>query len=409
MVQVYGYRELSNKQISDKNTLYQTASMSKAINAVAVLKLVEEGKISLDEDIRKYLKTWHFPDNKFSDSKKITLENLLSHTGGLGTSGFFGYNIKDSIPTLNQILDGKAPANSDAVIPINYPDVAYLYSGGGTTVIRKILEDRFNKDYSEMIRTILLKPLKINRSTYNRPLDQYEKNYAVGYFGENQMIEGGYHIFPELAPDGLWSTSNDIGKVIVSIQHSLQGNPSLLNKESVLTMFARVIPSSNYALGFVVEEKGNETYFSHRGANYGYRGVFYGSMTSGKGIVVLTNSEHGEPLINEVVNSVAIAYNWKGFYNPPIKKLIAISPNDIDSLVGDYSNGDATFLIRNKNGKLEMTGNSTEVLYPIGNRKFFLLSTPNINVHFDFSNDEKTAHTLTIQENGKILITAIKK
>ena len=122
----YGNREIKSESKADVNTLYQTASISKSINAIAVLRLAQEGKISLHKDIREYLRSWKFPENNFSKSKIITLSQLLSHTAGLGTGGFFGYQITDTIPNLNQILDGIRPANSDAVRSINAPGQEYF-------------------------------------------------------------------------------------------------------------------------------------------------------------------------------------------------------------------------------------------------------------------------------------------
>jgi len=403
----YGKRDIASVSDADVNTIYQTASISKAVNALAVLKLSQEGKISLQKDIRQYLKSWALAENKFSTAK-ITIANLLSHTSGLGTGGFFGYKITDTIPTLNQILSGIKPANSDPVQSINFPGAEYSYSGGGTTLIRKILEDQFKTNYASLMQTTVLNPLSMNRSTYNQPLEKTEKNFASGYIGDAQVIEGGYHVFPELAPDGLWSNANDIAKFILSIQKSLKGETALLQKQTALKMFSRVIPSSNYTLGFVVEDKRGEKYFSHRGANYGYRSVFYGSMNNGKGVVVLTNSENGEMLINEIVNSVAITYHWKEFYNPPVKKLVRTDPALINDVLGKYANGEANFTITNNNGKLEMTGNSAEPLYYVGNHRFFLLSSPDIEVVFSSSDGGNRYDVLELIEKGNVIIKAVK-
>ncbi|KQN36154.1 hypothetical protein ASE92_08480 [Pedobacter sp. Leaf41] len=404
----YGNRELSSESKADVNTLYQTASISKSINAIAVLRLAQEGKISLEKDIREYLTSWKVPENNFSKSKKITISQLLSHTAGLGTGGFFGYQINDTIPNLNQILDGIHPANSDAVRSINAPGNEYYYSGGGTTVIRKILEDKLKTNYSSLMQTTVLNPLRMKRSTYSQPLQASALNYARGYIGDGQAVPGGYHIFPELAPDGLWSNATEIGAVIIEVQKSLKGKSTYLNKTTTQKMFTKVLPSSNYTLGFVVEKKPGETYFSHRGANYGYRSVFYGSMESGKGIVVLTNSENGEMLINEIVNSVAIVYNWKGFYGPLVKELVKIDDALIKQVIGNYTSGEAKFPITLDNGKLMMTGNAPEQLYHVGNHTFFLLSNPNIQVQFSSSNGSENFDVLELKENGKLLIKANK-
>lgn len=386
----YGSRDVATSSAADVNTLYQTASISKAVNAVTIAKLAQARKIDLRKDVRKYLKSWPFPDNHFSAGRKITLAQLLSHTAGLSTEGFFGYAVTDTLPTLNQILSGTKPATSEAVHPIAIPGTAYHYSGGGITLTRKILEDRFQTDYASLVQAQVLGPLDMTRSTYAQHLPAAEKNFAAGYVGDMQKIVGDYHVFPELAPDGLWSSATAIGKLVVAIQAAMQADTRFLKKATTAQLFSPVLPASTYTLGFVVEAKGEETYFSHRGANYGYRSVFYGSMKTGKGIVVLTNSENGELFINELVNSVAIVYDWKGFHNPPVKKVIKPDRSIRNDVSGTYTNGEASFRIQDTKGQLEMTGNAAEALYYVGEHRFFLVSSPTVEVLFSKSAGSET-------------------
>lgn len=72
-------------------TLFQAASISKPIAATAILRLVETGKISLDEDINNYLRSWKIPENSFTVQEKVTLRRILSHSAGLTVHGFPGY------------------------------------------------------------------------------------------------------------------------------------------------------------------------------------------------------------------------------------------------------------------------------------------------------------------------------
>lgn len=111
-------------------------------------------------------------------------------------------------------------------------------------------------------------------------------------------------------------------------------------------------------------------------------------------------------LINEIVNSVAVTYDWNGFYNPPIKKLVVADPALIKEVVGIYSNGESIFTINNIDGKLEMTGNSAESLHYIGNHRFFLLSSPDIEVVFSSSDGGRIYDALELIENGNVLIKA---
>lgn len=87
----YGWADsLEQRPVTDQ-TRFQVASNSKSLNAIGVLKLVQDGKINLDTDINQYLKSWKFPYDSLSRNKKITVANLLSHTAGLSTHGFPGY------------------------------------------------------------------------------------------------------------------------------------------------------------------------------------------------------------------------------------------------------------------------------------------------------------------------------
>src|ERR1700735_5319404 len=96
-------------------TLSQAASISKSLNAVGVLKLVQEGRLDLNTDINQYLKSWKFPYDSLAKGKKITVAELLSHTAGLSVYGLPGYERGTPLPTLEQMLDGRPPANSPAI------------------------------------------------------------------------------------------------------------------------------------------------------------------------------------------------------------------------------------------------------------------------------------------------------
>ena len=103
-----------NRDVTEQ-TVFQAASISKSLNAVGLLKLAQDGKIDLNSDINTYLTGWKFPYDDVSKGKKITIANLLSHTGGLSVHGFRGYEPNEPLPAVAEILDGKSPANSDAV------------------------------------------------------------------------------------------------------------------------------------------------------------------------------------------------------------------------------------------------------------------------------------------------------
>jgi len=406
----YGFADENKQRKAGVNTLYQAASMSKALNGFLVMQLVQEGKLSLDRDIRPYLKTWTFPDNDFSRNRAITLGDLLSHSAGLGLHGFKGYAKGESIPTINEILDGKAPANNEAVAPLFPPETKTDYSGGGTLLTRKIIEDNVARNYENLIEQKVLKPIGMQNSTYSQPLGKRWKDFAKAYDQSGKEVPGGYYIYPELAPDGLWTTATDYAKFIISIQCSLQKDPSaLLRDTTVNKMLTPSLKGSDAALGVFVREKGGQKYFLHIGANIGYRGQFYGSFSNGSGVVVLTNSDNGQALIDEIVNSVSVAYHWNDFYNPEVRKLVSIPDTLANQYTGTYQveNPAMNIVIEKDGSSLQLTVRRTEKMYFNGNKTFFLLSSPSQFGEFTAS-DGKTIDGLVLKGDGKILFTAKK-
>ena len=143
----YGWADDSLKIPVTPKTLFQAGSISKSLNSIGVLELVEQKKIDLYTDINTYLRSWKFPYDSLSKGKKITVANLLSHTAGLTVHGFGGYEKGEAIPTVVQVLDGKKPANSAAVRSMYAPGLKYEYSGGGTTISQLIIMDITNGPY----------------------------------------------------------------------------------------------------------------------------------------------------------------------------------------------------------------------------------------------------------------------
>ncbi len=140
------------------DTLFQAASISKPVFALAVMRLVQEGRLSLDEDVNTYLTSWRVPASG-NWQPRITLRQLLSHTAGLTVHGFPGYATSDPLPTLVQVLNGKPPANTDEVEVNIIPGLHYRYSGGGTTVAQQVLVDVLGKPFPEIMRELVLELL----------------------------------------------------------------------------------------------------------------------------------------------------------------------------------------------------------------------------------------------------------
>src|SRR5260370_25188298 len=130
----YGVTEPGGTVPVTPKTLFQAGSISKPVAAAGMLALVQEGKLSLDEDVNVKLKSWKVPENEFTKDQKVTLRRLASHSAGLTVHGFPGYDVADKIPTLLQIFDGEKPADRAPTLVDFLPGADERYLEGGITI-----------------------------------------------------------------------------------------------------------------------------------------------------------------------------------------------------------------------------------------------------------------------------------
>lgn len=349
----YGVEDLDTNKPVSTSTLFQAGSISKPVAAMAALKKVEQGKISLDEDINNKLTSWKLPDNEFTAKQKVTLAHLLSHTAGLTVHGFPGYAVGETIPTLPQVLDGAHPANTVAVRVNMEPGTKFRYSGGGSTIAQLAIMDIEKKPYPQIAEENVLRPLGMTDSTYEQPLPgKIRSKAAAGYKPDGKAVAGKIHIYPEMAAAGLWTTPTDLAKFAIEVQLSLQGRSNkVLSKASVEKMVTPFIADSVVGLGFFSEKHGNATFFGHGGADEGFRAALLVHRDKGYGVVVMVNSDNGA-IMNEIIRSVAREYQWDE-YLPAALEAISVDPAKLDSYTGRFLvNPDRVVTVTRAGGKL---------------------------------------------------------
>ncbi|MFN8320813.1 MAG: serine hydrolase [Saprospiraceae bacterium] len=333
----YGWADEDEKRPMTPETLFEPGSISKSLNAVGILKLVQENQLDLHTDINTYLKSWKFPYDSLSNGKKITLAHLLSHTAGLTVHGFPGHDIKGPVPSLVQVLDGLPPSFTPAVRSQFEPGLRFQYSGGGTSISQIILTDLVQQPYEEWMYNHVLKPIGMVNSTYAQPpAPALQSKCASAYSSDGKPIEGKFHVYPEQAAAGLWMTPSDLCQYIIDMQLAYQGKPSkVLNPEMVKLHLTPYIDQSA-AMGTFIEDHDGALYFQHGAGNDGFCGQFYGSLTDGYGVAIFLNTDNGK-ILGEVINSVAKAYGWKNFYREPQRKTtIEVDEKVIQSYEGIY-------------------------------------------------------------------------
>ena len=175
----YGVLEVEGTRPISTETLFQAAPISKPVSAMAALHFVQEGKLSLDEDINAKLKAWKIPDNEYTKKEKVTLRRLLSHNAGLTVHGFPGYAADEPVPTLLNVLDRKSPANSSPISVDMTPGSKLRYSGGGYCVLQQLLVDVRSKPFPEIMEQTVLSELSMKHSTYRQPLPESKTTFFL--------------------------------------------------------------------------------------------------------------------------------------------------------------------------------------------------------------------------------------
>ena len=307
----YGVRRAGGPDAVDESTLFQAASISKPVAAAGALRLVAEGVLTLDDDVNEKLRSWALPASELTAGSPITLRHLLSHSAGVtGGIGSFGYAEGARLPTLVQILAGEDPAYSAAIRIEVEPGKEPRYSSGGYTVVQQLMVDAAGAEFPELMERLVFRPAGMTHSVFAQPLpERWRASAASAHLWHGGTVGASWHTYPEIAAAGLWTTPTDLAKFAIELWRSYHGrSETLLPQEMARRMLSR--ESGEFGLGLVLPLEGVAR-FQHGGANHGYRCFLVLSIESGDGIVIMTNGDSGQALMDEVIAAVAAAYGWR--------------------------------------------------------------------------------------------------
>jgi CubicO group peptidase (beta-lactamase class C family) len=306
----YGLADVAAARPATPDTLFQAASMSKAVAAAGALRLVEAGKLDLDADVNTRLTGWKVPTGSYTETDKVTLRRLLSHTAGLSVHGFPGYSPGRPVPTPLQILEGKPPANTSAIVSEFRPGEKWSYSGGGYTVAQLMMTEAAAEPFPQLLDRLVLKPAGMSGSTFVQPLpDALRARAATAYDAKGVAIPGRYNTYPEYAAAGLWTTPSDYGRFLIALQDAYDGRSNrLMAAASAKTMATPVL--DGYGLGVGIMPFHGRIFINHSGGNEGFRCYFFAFLDgSRQGAVIMTNSDKGDALVGQIVRAIITTYD----------------------------------------------------------------------------------------------------
>jgi CubicO group peptidase (beta-lactamase class C family) len=298
------------------STLFQAGSISKPVSAAGALRLVEQGKLELDRDVNASLVTWKVPENEFTKEKKVTLRGLLSHTAGLTVHGFPGYAADGRVATLVQLLDGAEPANTPAIRVDILPGSRFRYSGGGYTVMQQMVIDVTGTPFPQFMHGAVLRPFDMKDSTFEQPLPVDKARLtASAHDLRRSVVKGRWHIYPEMAAAGLWTTPSDLARFAIGLQQAATGRSAkVMSREMAHRMLA--VEKDGYGLGVSLEGTGTALRFTHGGRDEGFDANLTAFAETGQGAVIMINTNDNSRMVSRILKAIKREYQWPGRPTP---------------------------------------------------------------------------------------------
>ena len=321
----YGYAALARNRPMADDTLYQIASISKAVSAWGIMKLVEKGQLDLDAPVENYLSRWKFPPSEF-DSSAVTARLLLMHYAGTSLSGCGGSPYDAQWYTVEDILYGRTPGLDQTQLkyvekwgldPESYgkpvhllhaPGSKFEYSGGGFTILELLIEELSGKDFTTFMSEEILDPLGMPESSFEVRSAQLPR-VACCYTEEMEPLPL-YRINGKAA-GGMYSTIVELAKFACAEMEGPEGEPSgrgVLTPASVAEMhrpdrYAETQMDIDFhtGLGHYVMDVGGVTAIQHTGGNPGWRSVYTVIPERKAGFVCLINSAGGNDLWMDLI------------------------------------------------------------------------------------------------------------
>lgn len=391
------------------DTILQCGSISKPVAALAALKMVDDGLLDLDTDVNELLRSWKIPSLN-GWQPVMTIRNLLTHTAGLTVWGFPGYEPGSRIPTLVEVLDGEG--NTPAIRSEALPGLMWRYSGGGYCVLQQVMIDVSEKTFPDLLRERVLEPLGMMDSSFEQPIPKSLESRAATAHEGGKPVEGRWHIYPEMAAAGLWTTPSDLGRFLLGVAAAKSGQPgAVVSEKTANQMLTSHEVAPGMGLGLMTGGTEKTPTFGHGGANAGFMGRIVSSHDASLGLVGLSNSNEGAAAINDLFrflardNDLPELLSVSSFGEEAQQAMMRAKPSEhreaaevradkIDGYLGEYRIADSLALNVERSGdmiSLDLEGQQPLPLYPQSDREWV---SREIDVRVEFDEGSLRLHQL---------------
>ena len=316
--QNYGVKELEKSSPVDANTLFRAGSLTKTITALTYLRFAQELSLTGNEKLNSYAKDGKVDLSSWDSTESLTANNILSHISGLTERENWSTEENRKVSRLSELNSGKG----SKLYSYYSPGKKSRYSGGAYSILQEYMTKKSGIRYPKLVDKYVFNFLGMKNSTLVQDPKIRSSNRALGHDKEGKLVPVRFYAPPELAAGGMWTTPRDLASFFIALQKSISGhNDALLPKSIALNMMTPVVPAANLSIhswigkGLFLNCTGKDWYFYHGGHSLGHKSIAIFHKSKGYGVVIMTNSENGSPLIWSILRAMSLSQSWDKFIN----------------------------------------------------------------------------------------------
>jgi serine beta-lactamase-like protein LACTB len=336
----YGFADVDKKKPATADTVYRVGSVSKLFTDIAVMQLVEQGKLDLDAPVTKYLPDFK-PISKYD--KPITLRKLMSHRSGLVREPPAGNYFDPSVPALDRTVRS---LNQTEVL--FEPGTQTKYSNAGVAVVGLVVQETQKQRFARHLYNRVLDPLGMKHSAFE-PTLELNKDLAAAVMWTYDGREFAAPTFElGMAPAGcMYSTVNDLGRFMSALFAGGKGpGGQVLKAETLQQMltpqFAKDGEKTGFGIGFSIAELDGHKRIGHGGAIYGFATELSALPDDKLGAVVVTSRDVANGVTRHIA-TLALQQMLAVRQNKPAPKIAVTGPVGAErarKLAGRYAGPD---------------------------------------------------------------------
>ena len=322
------------------DTLFQTGSISKTFTGTMVMKLVEDGKVSLDAPVKRYIKDFRLKDKDVTE--KVTVRHLLTHMGGWVGDYFNDFGNSDD--ALDKMV--KDIAKLPQVQPLG---TIWSYNNTGFNVASHIIEIVTQKPYEQAAQEMLFDPLGLNMSFFYPSDLLFTHRFVVGH----QKVKGKVQV---ARPWAIGRAGNGVGGVVSTVRdllkyarfHMGDRKKNVISGKSLKAMRVQQAdagPRGGMGITWFIRKVGDLKMYGHGGATNGHQASFFFIPETDFACAILTNSDDGGIITAGITNyALDLYFDVKPRLPKPIQK----PANELKEFVGRYQIGTECFDLKVK-------------------------------------------------------------